>query len=661
MNPADEVSVKRVLNVPKRGVGDTTVGRLDVWANGHGVTFMEALRRADEAGVSGPAAAGHPPVPRPARRARATWSPDGPGRGCSQAALDRSGYLDELEAEHTVESAGRLENLGELVGSAQEFETVDAFLEQIALVADTDEIDGDDSRVMLMTLHSAKGLEFPVVFLVGVRGGRVPPPAGPHRARRAGGGAAARLRRHHPGPRAPVPQPRVEPDAVRVDAVQPARRFLDEIPERAGRAHRAGPAPSGPRVLSRRRRRPARRGSADRRRPRAHRRAGHRRRRRAARPRAPKASGLRVGDDVRHAKFGEGVIIGMEGSGDKAEAIVRFRDVGEKRLLLAWSPLERVVIAALAARLRLGLGGDATLGTVLERLAAVHGRRRLIERGRAARSSPPGRRRAGRPWAGALAARIEPGDRVVLATPNGYEQFLLCLAVSRAGGIAVPVNPQMRPDEVDHVVADPAPTWCARRPTSSRCRAAGRAVPAAPGDVAALFYTSGTTGRPKGVELTHRGLLGGLRGGPRCRPCSGRDEAVVALPVAHIMGFAVLLGLACSGMPAYFLAASARRRARRHRAAARHDLRRACRPCTACSWRRAPRSGTCRACGCGPRGPTSCPPTSPSGSSAWAPPQAALRRAHRRGGLRRGLRHGRVAGAVAVKAQPAPARPAAAG
>src|SRR5262249_4223609 len=92
-----------------------------------------------------------------------------------QAALERSGYLDELEAEHTVEAAGRLENLGELVGSAREFQTVDEFLEQISLVADTDEIDDDDSKVTLMTLHSAKSLEFPVVFLVGAEEGVFPP------------------------------------------------------------------------------------------------------------------------------------------------------------------------------------------------------------------------------------------------------------------------------------------------------------------------------------------------------------------------------------------------------------------------------------------------------------------------------------------------------
>ncbi len=91
-----------------------------------------------------------------------------------QAALEASGYLAELEAEHTVESAGRLENLGELVGSAREFADVAEFMEQVALVADSDQVDGDDSRVILMTLHTAKGLEYPVVFLIGAEEGIFP-------------------------------------------------------------------------------------------------------------------------------------------------------------------------------------------------------------------------------------------------------------------------------------------------------------------------------------------------------------------------------------------------------------------------------------------------------------------------------------------------------
>ncbi|NBS31143.1 MAG: ATP-dependent DNA helicase PcrA, partial [Actinobacteria bacterium] len=87
--------------------------------------------------------------------------------------MEASGYLTELEEEDTVEAHGRIENLGELVGSAREFTRLDEFLEQVALVADTDDL-ADDDRVVLMTLHSAKGLEFPNVFLVGVEEGVFP-------------------------------------------------------------------------------------------------------------------------------------------------------------------------------------------------------------------------------------------------------------------------------------------------------------------------------------------------------------------------------------------------------------------------------------------------------------------------------------------------------
>ncbi|MEL0040311.1 MAG: 3'-5' exonuclease, partial [Ilumatobacter sp.] len=90
-----------------------------------------------------------------------------------QAVLERSGYLADLEQADTVESHGRIENLGELVGSAREFTRIDEFLEQVSLVADTDELSGDD-RVVLMTLHAAKGLEFPYVFLIGVEEGVFP-------------------------------------------------------------------------------------------------------------------------------------------------------------------------------------------------------------------------------------------------------------------------------------------------------------------------------------------------------------------------------------------------------------------------------------------------------------------------------------------------------
>src|SRR5690606_20500837 len=122
VNPADEVAVKRVLNVPKRGVGDSTVAKLDTWAAMHGYTFMQALRRSSEAGVTGTAVKGIADFLSVIDAAAETVT-DGPGPAL-ESVLQRSGYLDELQAEHSVESEGRLENLAELVGSAREVESV---------------------------------------------------------------------------------------------------------------------------------------------------------------------------------------------------------------------------------------------------------------------------------------------------------------------------------------------------------------------------------------------------------------------------------------------------------------------------------------------------------------------------------------------------------
>ena len=172
-NPADEVSVKRVLGVPKRGIGESSVAKLDALAAGMGSTSSRRCATQPK------------PVSPGQRHAASSRScgcstislrrvDDGPG-DLLQAALTESGYLAELEAEGSVEAAGRIENLGELVGSAREFTRLDEFLEQVSLVADTDDLD-DDNQVVLMTLHSAKGLEFPAVFLVGRRRGFPPHP-----------------------------------------------------------------------------------------------------------------------------------------------------------------------------------------------------------------------------------------------------------------------------------------------------------------------------------------------------------------------------------------------------------------------------------------------------------------------------------------------------
>jgi DNA helicase-2/ATP-dependent DNA helicase PcrA len=342
VNPADEVNLKRILNVPKRGIGDSTVGKLDAWANAHGVAFVDALRRVDEIGVRGPAVKGLDAFVTLLDELTARVG-DGPA-SLLEAILDRSGYVAELQAEHSVEAEGRLENLGELVGVARDFDSVDEFLEQISLVADTDDIDGDDSYVVLMTLHAAKGLEFPVVFLMGMEEGVFPhirtlgePDQLEEERRLAYVGitrARERLYLTHAWCRMLHGSTQYNPPS----------RFLDEIPaaliseadgSRSSRSRRgantfgwsgtSGSSRDSATISARRDEMVER----------------------ALRPAPPQPSGadqlgLRVGDDVRHGKFGEGVIIELRGDGDKAEARVNFPGVGEKVLLLSWAPLEKI-------------------------------------------------------------------------------------------------------------------------------------------------------------------------------------------------------------------------------------------------------------------------------------------------------------------------------
>jgi DNA helicase-2/ATP-dependent DNA helicase PcrA len=310
---------------------------------------MDALRRADDAGVGGSAIRGIA-VFLALLDDVADMVDGSPGPLLEQL-LERSGYLDQLEAERSIEAEGRLENLAELVGAASEAETVAEFLEQISLVADTDDLDDDTTSVVLMTLHSAKGLEFPVVFLMGLEDGVFPhlrsltEPDQLEEERRLAYVGITRARRRlyltHAWSRTLFGGTQYNPPS----------RFLDEIPSdlvrdveghrrasRGGRVYGAGGG--GWRSGS---------GGSGAAGDRALRVAAGRDRivDRALEPRKPARSGadglgLKIGDDVRHNSFGEGVIIDMSGSGDKTEALVRFRDVGEKRLLLSWAPLERL-------------------------------------------------------------------------------------------------------------------------------------------------------------------------------------------------------------------------------------------------------------------------------------------------------------------------------
>ncbi len=359
VNPADEVSVKRVLNVPKRGVGDTSVAKLDALAQATGVSFVEAMRRADEAGLTGPAARGVASFVRLLDGLTDLVNDESVGPGdLLRRVLDDSGYTAELEAEETVEAAGRLENLGELVGSAREFTRLDEFLEQVALVADTDEID-DDDRVVLMTLHSAKGLEYPAVFVLGMEEGVFPhsralsEPTEMEEERRLAYVGITRaqewLHLTHAWSR----------QLFGSTSYNPPSRFLDEIPAelveqqgaiggRAGHTGRQsyrsryddGPPPE------QRRRSPVSGfdpdDDVDWHRERIVDAAINAGRRSTPTPTNSQELGLRVGDDVEHPSFGEGIILEIRGEGDRAEATIRFSNAGTKHLSLAWAPLKKL-------------------------------------------------------------------------------------------------------------------------------------------------------------------------------------------------------------------------------------------------------------------------------------------------------------------------------
>jgi acyl-CoA synthetase (AMP-forming)/AMP-acid ligase II len=191
----------------------------------------------------------------------------------------------------------------------------------------------------------------------------------------------------------------------------------------------------------------------------------------------------------------------------------------------------------------------------MDRLVKVHGNEQLIEEadGGLRVTYLQAAKRVNR-WAGGIAAKVDPGQPVVIAAANGYEQLLLCLAASRAGAIPAPVNPSMRREEVAHVVADSGASLVIHSAADVDGESPlFEAVPTPVDSVAALFYTSGTTGKPKGAALTHKALVGQLGGAAMWPARLHRDEAIIALPVAHIMGFATLLGLACAGIPVYFL------------------------------------------------------------------------------------------------------------
>src|SRR5207253_2745641 len=278
-NPYDAGSRQRIANKPRRGIGDTSLARLQTYADAHGISLWEATEFGEEAGV------GAAPL-RAVQGFRTLIQSLMAGAleltvpELVQRVLERTGYMDALEAERTIEAQGRIENLQELVGVAQEYQaaadepSLSTFLQEISLYSDQDALRGEQSLVTLMTLHNAKGLEFRAVFMIGMEEGIFP------HSRSLWGNRSYNL----------------------------ASRFLDELPEDGVERERLRPASW----------------------------TGYGTRGIAPRTDVPD---LATGDSVRHGTLGEGVVTQIEVGG---VVTVRFDDGSERRLMLDYAPLEKV-------------------------------------------------------------------------------------------------------------------------------------------------------------------------------------------------------------------------------------------------------------------------------------------------------------------------------
>ena len=346
-NPDDTVNLRRILNVPKRGIGDRAEAVIGALAERERISFNAALLRAAEApGIATRSLACVTEFTTLLEELR-TLVEGGAGPSTAlEAILEQTGYIDELRASHDPQDESRVENLAELVAVAQEYEVANPggsltdFLEQVSLVADADEVppeavadgvagaaatgtDGAEQGVVtLMTLHTAKGLEFPVVFLTGLEDGTFPHMRSlgdPHELaeeRRLAYVGITRARQRLYVSRAAVRSAWGQPN------YNPASRFLEEIPADLVEWRRTDPTGIDPRsqpAVARLAGRPGVRS-----------------------PGSREVVHLEPGDRVTHDTFGLGTVVRVEGSGDKAVAHVDFRAEGLKRLLLRYAPVTKL-------------------------------------------------------------------------------------------------------------------------------------------------------------------------------------------------------------------------------------------------------------------------------------------------------------------------------
>ena len=182
-NARDDLAVRRIINVPKRGIGAASLSKVQDFADQNGIGFYDALQRADEITTLGRAVSKITPFVTFIQSLRSKLDYISPSELLKDI-IDETGYVTELQAEKTEEAESRIENIDELITKVVSYEeeceanneeiSLSGFLEEVALIADIDTVDGDDNRVLLMTLHSAKGLEFPYVYLAGMEDGVFP-------------------------------------------------------------------------------------------------------------------------------------------------------------------------------------------------------------------------------------------------------------------------------------------------------------------------------------------------------------------------------------------------------------------------------------------------------------------------------------------------------
>ncbi len=337
-NLEDEISLRRIINVPKRGIGDTSLDYVDEFARNNDISFWQGLLRVSENG-SVPSRAAQAineftsMVSALAVLVEAKTKPS----VIVEAVLEQSGLLKELADSTDPQDEVRVENLKELVAVSMEYEerpfeelgedeeiSLAGFLEKVSLVADADEIpEGEDHGgvITMMTLHTAKGLEFPTVFLTGMEDGIFP-----HsrtlgekdeieEERRLAYVGLTRARQRLYISRAEYRSTWGAPN------YNPPSRFLDEIPEEVIEWRNQGKS-SSPSFVTRTR---------------------------TATTAPPRATGkksvameLVVGERVSHDTFGLGTVVAVAGAGDKAEATINFGQYGEKRLLLRYAPVEKL-------------------------------------------------------------------------------------------------------------------------------------------------------------------------------------------------------------------------------------------------------------------------------------------------------------------------------